>query len=387
MEIIQTTAGEKTKEQMYTEVAKSMMGTPAEPATPNPAPSEPANPAPSGEPQAPEASNPNPAAPADSAPTKSLEEILKEKYGYESSMGIEELEKKFHKEVTVEKIVEKEKQIEYASELTKAIDEAKRKGISEKTFLETQFTNWDEKKTEDLGRELLKAKYPHATEKQVDILFKKEYGSAVDEDSSDDEKEVAELNKLKLETDTIAFRAEKKAQQVKILEPTNNVSPEELEKQRKAAEFKANWDTNIAPKTLESLKEISFDLEHVNEDGTKTVFKSSHKVDVATKQVIDDVLKNPYKFPTLFLDENGNVNANEMAEALYYAKNKKAIVAEIAENHAALVKEEFIKKNLKNSDFKGMQAHLNNGVKSDLQKAIEAAHVKAGRNPDGTPKH
>jgi hypothetical protein len=328
-------------------------------------------------------------APPANKPPRSFEQAMKEKYGVEKIEDLnEEWEKRFHKTVEVEKIVEKEKEVELPTETLKALVDYVKKGGKEKDFYETQFTDWDKKDVEALAKDSLKAKYPNATPKQLDILFKKEYNTVAPEDATEEELEEIELNSLKLSTDAEAFRADRKANQVKVLDIQPKTESAEDKASREAAtEYKTKWDTKIVPEALNEFKDITYEVEFLDEAGNKLKFNASHIVNAEDKKIVEEITKDPTKIFSLYADKDGQLDPKKLAKAVYYAMNEDKIVRDIASKVSTDRQEEFIKKNLKNSDFKPMNTQANSGHKSDDQKVMEAFHVANGRNADGTSKY
>jgi hypothetical protein len=346
----------------FQELAKDLMKD-AAPSTPPPAvepQAEPVAPA-SSEPPAPITSN-EPPAPQGEPTKKDIAIVIKEKYGYEDpEKFFEEYEKK-PKEV--EKIVEKE--IEYPNERVKQLIEYVKKGGTEEEYYRTQFTNWDNVSKEDALKLVLKEEFPKANEKQIEALFKKKYSSSDELDDMENE-----LLALKMETEASAFIEKKKLEQIKILDVgQKQPTADDLRKQREMEEFRAQWDKDSTD-AVSKLSSLTFDLEYVDENGEKAIFKTPHNVDTKILQEIEEVVKNPQLLLKLYTNENGMVDAKKLAQGVYLQRNFDKVVSDIANRHATEVKEAFIKKNLINADFKKMQV-ANKDVKDDYQKLKEA---------------
>lgn len=290
-------------------------------------------------------------------------EEVKAKYGERFKSKAEFFEH-IDKPTVVEKIVEKivDKPIEYASEVAKALDDFKRKGGNEKEFLRVQSTNWDEVSAESIIKEQLKAKYPKATQHQIDLQFKKKYDfkeGLSEEELTNDIKDEVELARLSLESDADEIRATRKAEQIKILDiqPAQPTAAE-IEEERKSLEYKNAWDAK-APITVGNFKELKFSIPYKDEAGNEKTYDLTHDVEAEYKESLIDFVKNPKEIFSLFTDENGLLKQEDLFEAAYYAKNKQKIVAGIANKFAGEVKEAFIKENLKNTNFRTAGSRTN----------------------------
>lgn len=300
-----------------------------------------------------------PQKPADPPQAKSLEQVLKEKYNWNSEEDIEKWKTENTKTVEVEKVVEK---AVYANERLKALDEFVRKGGKEEDFYKTQFTDWDKKSAEEVIREGLKNEFPTATPKQLDILFKNRYNTNEDEVGED----VAEINKLTLTSAAEKLRSDFKAQQVKVLQINNEPSPEEIAEQKRIETFRNDWQAK-APATVQNLKAIEFDVEHVAENGDKNTYKIAHKVNEALKEQILDITKDPTKLIRLYADKNGIIDQNKLARGIYMAMNEEQVVKSVSEAYAANVLEAFIQKNLINAKPTQMPAQAAGKPNADQQ--------------------
>lgn len=300
---------------------------------------------------------------------------IKPKYGdkYKDENEFFESIEKQPTQVEVEKIVEKEV---YPDELTAKLAEFVKKGGTHEDFYKTQFTDWDKVPAEKLLKEKLRQEYPKASDKQIDLKFKERYdllSNIPEDDLTDDQRDKIELAKLSIEADADKFRAEKNEQKVKILDrqppqPTAN----ELEAQKKELEYKTKWAEN-APLVVNNFKELKFDIDYADETGNKETYSLSHEVDAKTKEFVTDVVKDPTKLFALVRDKNGLLDANAIAQLAYFKLNGGNVISEIANKLAGEVKENFIKKNLKNASFTH-QAHSGQSAKkSDKEADLELA--------------
>lgn len=315
-------------------------------------------------PAAPDNNNQNnppaePQKPTETPQAKSLDQVLKEKYNWNSEEDIEKWKTENTKTVEVEKVVEK---AVYANERLKALDEYVRKGGTEEEFYRTQFTDWDKKSAEEVIKENLKTQFPSATQSQLDILFKKKYNTNTDEVAEED----AEINKLMLNADADKLRNDFKAQQIKVLQINNEPSPEEIAEQKRIEAFKNEWQAK-APATVQNLNNIEFDIDHIADNGDKNTYKIAHKVNEALKEQILDITKDPTKLIRLYADKNGIIDQNKLARGIYMAMNEEQVVKSVSEAYAANVLEAFIQKNLINAKPTQMPAQAAGKPNADQQ--------------------
>ncbi len=279
---------------------------------------------------------------AESAKIKSFNDVIKEKYGdkYKSEQEFfEDFEKKPNE---VEKIVEKP--IDYANERLKKLDEYVRGGGKEEDFYKTQFTNWNEKSSEEVVKAKLREQYPKVDEKGINILFKKEYDLKANipaDELTEDQIDEIELAKIKMQADSDKYRDEFIQKQVKLAEPPS--TQQKIEQERLAAEAaqteaekleadRKDWQLKIQA-ALNKTKDISFTIP-VSDDSKETV-EVKYAITEEDVQSAKNILENPNELWNDYTAKDGTVDIEKFAKDMILLKTmQKAFPAMANSFHA-----------------------------------------------------
>jgi len=140
--------------------------------------------------------------------------------------------------LTVEKIVEKEKEFDYSSEQVKAIDDfVKTTGRPADDWFRTQATDYNKLSSEQLYKQNLKAQFPDLSPRQIDAYFNDKFH--LDTEAYDEDE--VELAGVKLEMESRQILSDVLAVQSKYREPKAKEQPVETPKESpKVEKPKAN---------------------------------------------------------------------------------------------------------------------------------------------------
>jgi len=247
---------------------------------------------------------------------------------------------------------------EYKSEFAKQLDEYVAKGGDPKKFLEYQSKDYTQYKEDDLIKLKLIEDNPELTQREVDALFNKKYGSYDADDDSDE---------------AVAARAEQRLEAKKALQFFETQKVKELEppvdERQKAAE-----DYIAQQKAWEETHSKEVDTFFAEKDALKFEFavQDSADKDKLIPQVFEWKLNATEKqnlveaqkkvsLLSYCTDEGGRINQEKLAMVTEFAKNPSKFLTAVANNLVSNERERFVNEDLINArpaDNPNKQANL-----------------------------
>ncbi len=225
----------------------------------------------------------------------------------------------------------------------KALYEYKKNGGTTANFYKAQATDYKSMEKDDVIKLKLAEEYPQASKEQINALFEKRFGW-IDPDDTSVDAFVASAEKDK------AYNAALSAfedQKVKTLQ--GGKSQEQIDLERKQQEFVANFqkEAEVYANSLTKL-DFKYSVKDMTDPNKLNDFTFEYTPDSNDKAIALEVNKDPNKFISLFLTEDGGLDRGKLTRAITYAKNEQKILT-AAINKAVADERESLVKGLQNA--------------------------------------
>jgi len=235
---------------------------------------------------------------------------------------------------------------EYKTELAKALDEYVAKGGDAKKFLELQGKDYSQYGEGDLIKLKLKEENPELTQREVDALFNKKYGSYDEDDDSDEAVAAKAEQRLEAKKALQFFEGQK----VKELTPPVNESQQAAEDyiaQQKAWEQTHSQEVEKYFADKDALK-LEFALQDSGDKDKLIPQVFEWKLNVTDKQNLVEAQKK-VSLLSYCTDEGGRINQEKLALVTEFAKNPSKVLSALANSVASNERERFVKEDLINA--------------------------------------
>ena len=200
-------------------------------------------------------------------------------------------------------------------------------GDSLKDYLKEMTTDYSQLSSEDVMRRQLREEYPKATEKQLDVLFRKEIVERYNLDSMDDD--LVEEGRLLLDAKAESFRDKLTQKQQEYLLPQytqdNSASESEMRAQQEFENYKQNLTSNQLTQEMLQNKRLT-----IGEGDEKFSYSITNPNDIVNNLFDSNAWAN--KLFDIQKDSQGN-------ELFVPNVEKQLLVSAILEDHKGFLKE------------------------------------------------
>lgn len=225
----------------------------------------------------------------------------------------------------------------------KALYEYKKNGGTTANFYKAQATDYKSLPKEDVIKMKLAEEYPTANKEQLNALFEKRYGYIDPEDNSVE----AFVAQAEMDKAYNAALSSFEDQKVKTLQVGK--SQEQIDLERQQQEFVANFqkEAEVYANSLTKL-DFKYSVKDMTDPNKLNDFTFEYTPDSNDKALALEVNKDPNKFISLFLTEDGGLDRGKLTRAITYAKNEQKILT-AAINKAVADERESLVKGLQNA--------------------------------------
>ncbi len=194
-----------------------------------------------------------------------------------------------------------------------------------KYYLEEITTDYEQMSSEDVMRRQLREEYPKATERQLDVLFRKEIVERYNLDSMDDD--LVEEGKLLLDAKAESYREKliQQQEQLQLPDYVNSASESEMRAQQEFENYKQNLISNQLTQELMQNKRLT-----IGEGDEKFSYNLTNPNNIVNNLFDSNAWAN--KLFDIQKDSQGN-------EVFVPNVEKQLLVSAILEDHKGFLKE------------------------------------------------